>query len=50
MIGLLGAEIERQFGEPAFMPARLTVDMYRLPDLSPVEVTTRVVREGAGSR
>ena len=28
------------------MPARLTVDMYRLPDLSPVEVTTSVVRDG----
>lgn len=46
IIGLLGAEIERQYGAPAFVPARLTVDMYRLPDLSPVEVVTRVVREG----
>jgi hypothetical protein len=44
--GLLGAEIERLHGDPAFLPARLTVDMYRLPDLSPVEVTTTVVREG----
>jgi hypothetical protein len=46
IVGLLGAEIERLYGAPEFMPARLTVDMYRLPDLSPVEVTTRVVREG----
>ena len=44
--GLLGAEIERLHGDPEFVPARLTVDMYRLPDLSPVEVVTRVVREG----
>ncbi|WP_372786796.1 acyl-CoA thioesterase domain-containing protein [Phenylobacterium sp.] len=44
--GLLGAEIERLHGSPEFMPARLTVDMYRLPDLSPVEVVTRIVREG----
>jgi hypothetical protein len=44
--GLLGAEIERLHGSADFMPARLTVDMYRLPDLSPVAVTTRVVREG----
>jgi hypothetical protein len=44
--GLLGAEIERLHGDPQFLPARLTVDMYRLPDLSPVEVTTRVVRAG----
>src|SRR5260370_33617171 len=44
--GLLGAEIERLHGDPQFMPARLTGDMYRLPDLSPVEVTTTVVRTG----
>jgi hypothetical protein len=44
--GLLGAEIERLYGSPDFMPARLTVDMYRLPDLSPVEVVVRPVREG----
>jgi hypothetical protein len=44
--GLLGAEIERLHRAPDFIPARLTVDMYRLPDLSPVEVTTRVVRDG----
>ncbi len=46
VVGLLGREIERRHGDPAFMPARLTVDMYRLPDLSPAEVVTRVVREG----
>ncbi|WP_337188540.1 thioesterase family protein [Phenylobacterium sp.] len=46
IIGLLGAEIERQFRTPEYMPARLTVDMYRLPDLSPVEVVTRVVKDG----
>jgi acyl-Coa thioesterase superfamily protein/acyl-CoA thioesterase superfamily protein len=44
--GLLGAEIERLHGSPEFIPARLTVDMYRLPDLSPVEVVTKVVRAG----
>lgn len=46
IVGLLAAEIERLHGGPEFIPARLTVDMYRLPDLSPAEVTTRVVREG----
>jgi hypothetical protein len=46
IIGLLGAEIERQYRTPEYMPARLTVDMYRLPDLSPVEVRTRVVKDG----
>lgn len=46
IVGLLGHEIERLHGDADFVPARLTVDMYRLPDLSPVEVTTRVVRDG----
>ena len=46
IIGLLGAELERRHGDPDMIPARLTVDMYRLPDLSPIEVQTRVVREG----
>ena len=46
IIGLLGAEIERQYRTPEYMPARLTVDMYKLPDLSPVEVVTRVVKDG----
>lgn len=46
IVGLLGYEIERRHRTPEYMPARLTVDMYRLPDLSPVEVTTRLVRDG----
>jgi len=46
IIGLLGAEIEARHGSPEYMPARLTVDMYRLPDLSPVEVVTRTVKDG----
>jgi hypothetical protein len=46
IIGLLGAEIERQHGDPAYMPARLTVDMYKAPGMAPLEVVTRVVRDG----
>jgi hypothetical protein len=46
VIGLLGAEIERRHGSPDYLPARLTVDMYRLPDSSPVTIETRVVRDG----
>ncbi|HWA61737.1 MAG TPA: acyl-CoA thioesterase domain-containing protein [Caulobacteraceae bacterium] len=46
VIGLLAFEIEQRHGDPDFVPARLTVDMYRLPDFSPVEVATRVVRDG----
>jgi hypothetical protein len=44
--GLLASEIERRHGDPEFTPARLTVDMYRLPDLSAAEVTVRAVRDG----
>jgi hypothetical protein len=46
IVGLLGSEIERRHGTAEYMPARLTVDMYKLPDLSPVEVVTRVVKDG----
>jgi len=46
IIGLLGFVIERDHGSAEFQIARLTVDMYKLPDLSPITVTTKVVREG----
>lgn len=48
--GLLAFVLEERHGDPDFVPARLTVDMYRLPDFSPVEVTTKVVREGGRIR
>jgi len=44
--GLLAAEIERRHGGPDFMPARFTIDLWRLPDLSAAEVVVRPVREG----
>ena len=46
VIGLCGCELERTHGGPEWMPARLTVDMYRLPDFSPITAVTRVVRGG----
>lgn len=46
VVGLTGFEIERVHGDPDWLPARLTVDMYRLPTMAPIEVTTRVVRAG----
>lgn len=46
VIGLLARELERAHGAEDFQPARLTVDMYRLPDLSPVTVETAMVRDG----
>jgi hypothetical protein len=46
IVGLLGHVIEQRHGEPDLMPARLTVDMYHLPDRSPVEITTKAIRDG----
>ncbi len=47
VIGLLAHAIEEQHGSDEFVPARLTVDMFRLPNIqTPVEVTTGLVRDG----
>jgi hypothetical protein len=46
VVGLLAFVIEQRHGLDGFMPARLTVDMFRLPTLAPIKVTTRVVRDG----
>jgi len=44
--GLLAFQIERDHGHADFLPARLTVDMYRPPDFSPITIVTKVVRDG----
>lgn len=46
MVSLLAFGIEREIASTDYMPARLTVDMYRLPDFSPVEIKTSLVRDG----
>ena len=46
IIGLLAFVIEARHGADDFVPARLTVDMFRLPTLAPIEVTTKLVRDG----
>ena len=46
VVGLFASVIEERHGADDFMPARLTVDMFRLPDRSPIEVTTRAIRDG----
>jgi hypothetical protein len=50
VVGLLGSVIEERHGAPDFIPSRLTVDLHRLPDFSPVEIRTSVVREGGRIR
>ena len=46
VVGLLAHEIEARHFLPGFIPARLTVDLYRLPDFSPIQIVTRVLRDG----
>lgn len=46
IVGLLGGVIELRHGSPEFLPARLTVDMYRLPGFAPITVETKVIRDG----
>jgi hypothetical protein len=44
--GLLAHAIEQKFGDPELTPARLTIDMYRLPDLSAAELRVTPIRDG----
>jgi Thioesterase-like superfamily len=47
VIGLLAQVIEERHGAEDFVPARLTIDMFRLPNImTPVEVRTKLVRDG----
>src|SRR5271154_820782 len=46
IIGLLAFAIEARHGSDDLVPARLTVDMFRLPTMAPIEVKTRIVRDG----
>jgi Thioesterase-like superfamily len=47
IIGLFAFVIEQRHGTDDFVPARLTVDMFRLPNLmTPIEVRTRLIRDG----
>ena len=47
VVGLLAHGIEQRHGSDDFVPARLTVDMFRLPNTTtPIEVTTKLVRDG----
>ena len=48
--GLLGAVVEERHGGAGWLPARMTVDMYRLPGFDPVTVETNVVRDGGRLR
>ena len=44
--GLLLYEVEREHLDPAFQVARVTVDMFRVAPMKPINVVTNVVRDG----
>lgn len=44
--GLFAREFERAYGDPDFHPARLTVDLFRLPSMAPLSARVEAVREG----
>src|ERR1700753_427844 len=46
VIGLLGHELARTHGSAERVGARLTVDMYRLPNFPPIATKVTVIRGG----
>ena len=46
IVGLLAFAIEQRHGSDDFVPARFTVDMFRLPGFAPIEVKSRLIRDG----
>lgn len=46
VVGLMGHEIERQHGSGTMIPARLTVDMFRLAPFDLLRIQSRVVKDG----
>jgi hypothetical protein len=44
--GLFAHCFEQALGDPSFHFARLTVDLFRMPRVQPVQVTTESIREG----
>jgi hypothetical protein len=50
VVGLAARSLEGECGSPEFMPARLTVDLFRAARGVCTTVTVRVVRDGRGIR
>jgi hypothetical protein len=46
VVGLIAFVIEQRHGADDFVPARLTVDMFRLPGFAPIEIKSRIIRDG----
>jgi hypothetical protein len=50
LAGLAAWAIERDHGDPDFVPVRLTVDLYKSPAMAPTTVETKLVRAGGRVR
>lgn len=50
LAGLAAWAIEREHGDPDFMPVRLTVDLYRAPAMAMTSVSASLVRAGGRVR
>jgi hypothetical protein len=50
LAGLAAWAIDRDHGDPAFVPARLTVDMFKSPGMKETRVSTALVRAGGRVR
>jgi hypothetical protein len=46
VVGLAARALEREYGEPGFLPTRLTVDLFKAAHRVPTEVRTRLIRDG----
>jgi hypothetical protein len=46
VVGLAARALEMQYGEPEFMPTRLTVDLVKAARNRPTQIRTRMIREG----
>lgn len=44
--GLFARAVEQAHGDEALHPARMTIDLFRMPPFAPLEVTTGLVRDG----
>lgn len=50
LVGLAAWAIDRDHGDADFVPARLTVDLFRSPPMAPASVSTSLVRAGGRVR
>lgn len=46
LAGLFGRALEQAYGDGTLQFTRLTIDMFRLPNLTPIEIETVLIREG----